>query len=130
MVFNRNGVDNVCIKVYDSDQVFFLTLPRIVNFTGIEKSEIHILKDSFFWAEFYKIGDIMFGGRACFENDKIIKEFTIRLSGNINQMHQNFEESNYYLDDNDNESFNYEEAEELTFQYAFEGDWSNYWNVE
>lgn len=37
-IFNRNNNFNVGIKVYDSEQVFFLTLTRIVNFTGIDNN--------------------------------------------------------------------------------------------
>lgn len=73
----------------------------------------------------------MFGGKVCDQDNKLIKEFIIRLSGSINQMHQNFEESSYFMDDDiENDTFDYKEAEDLTFRYAFESDWSNSWNVD
>ena len=104
--FSRNGKIGCGIKTTD-DEVVFLPKKRLEALTNLEASEFHILESSYINPLFYKDGETMVFGQKCYGNNTVIKALNLRFSGNINQMHQNFEanEPNYYYSDNNTSNF-------------------------
>ncbi|AWH74383.1 hypothetical protein DCS32_09495 [Dokdonia sp. Dokd-P16] len=96
--FTRNGKVNCGIKNINDD-VVFVTEKRLSALTNLDSSEFHILEGSFINPSFYEDGEIMANGSKCYGTNKIVKELNLRFLGNINQMHENFENSEpkYYI---------------------------------
>jgi hypothetical protein len=135
--FDKFGHENVCIKT-DKDNTMFFKVDRFSKATNIERTEHHILIDSYIYREFYKKGEILTSQRLVTEDNKILKWINIRFSDNINNMHLNFENSIGYCDgkdfsDNSNQgpgAYGYSSWEDMTLIEVFEGDASNYWNID
>lgn len=104
--FSRNGMVTCGIKTLD-DKVVFVTKRRLEGLTNLDETEFHILENSFINPVFYKNGEIMAGGKKCYADNSIIKELNLRFSGNVVQMHQNFEENepNFYYSSSDNTNY-------------------------
>ena len=90
--FSRNGRINCGIKTLD-EEVTFVTKRRLERLTNLDETEFHILENSYINPVYYKSGEIMANGEKCYSNNKLIKELNLRFSGNVEQMHQNFEEN-------------------------------------
>ena len=101
--FSRNGKINCGVKTLD-EEVVFVTKKRLEGLTDLNESEFHILEDSYINPLFYKKGEIMAGGKKCYSDNSITKELNLRFSGNVMQMHQNFEENepNFYYSNSNN----------------------------
>ncbi|MBL85962.1 MAG: hypothetical protein CMO82_04805 [Winogradskyella sp.] len=104
--FTRNGRVNCGIKTLD-DEVVFVTKKRLEGLTSLDESEFHILENSYINPIYYKNGEIMAGGKKCYSDNSIIKELNLRFSGNVEQMHQNFEENepNFYYSHSNNSNY-------------------------
>lgn len=94
--FKRINVESVGIKTSNGN-VYFVTVKRLSALTKLEASEFHILEKSFVKPEFYHNGEKMANGEICYGENKIIKALNLRLRGNVEEMHEYFENgSNYF----------------------------------
>lgn len=132
--FNR---ENVGIKT-DDDSVTFLSLKRFEIQSKLDKSEQHILIGSYIFPEFYKKGEMLPNGTVVNLDNKILRWINLRYSDKLQVMHENFENSigfydgeDYYDNYDDGPgAYGYSSWEEMTLYEAFEGDPSNYWNID
>jgi hypothetical protein len=132
--FNRA---NVGIKTED-DSVTFLSLKRFEIQSKLDKSEQHILIGSYILPEYYKKGEILPNGTEINLDNKVLRWINLRYSNKLETMHENFENSigfydgkDYYDNYDDGPgAYGYSNWEEMSLYEAFEGDPSNYWNID
>ncbi|MBS1939621.1 MAG: hypothetical protein JST38_01925 [Bacteroidetes bacterium] len=135
--FHKFGKDNVGIKAQD-DKVTFLSLKRFEIQSKLDKSEQHILVGSYILPEYYKTGETLPNGTIVTQDNKILRWINLRYSDNVEGMHENFENAIGYYDgedyydgyDDGPGAYGYSSWDEMALYEAFEGDPSNYWNVD
>lgn len=135
--FHKFGKENVGIKTED-EKVTFISLKRFEIQSNLDKSEQHILVGSYILPEFYKTGESLPNGTPITQDNKLLKWINLRYSDKIEGMHENFENSiGYYngeeysdMSDDGPGAYGYSSWEEMALHEAFEGDSSNYWNVD
>ncbi len=134
--FHKFNRENAGIETEDG-KVTFLPLKRFEIHSKLEKSEQHILVGSFIMPEYYKKGETFSDGTIV-KNDNVLKWINLRYSDNIEGMHENFENNVGYYDgedyydgsDDGPGAYGYSSWDEMTLYEAFEGDPSNYWNID
>jgi len=134
--FNKFNRENVGIEDIDKN-VIFMTLKRFEFQSQISKDEQHILIGSYILPEYYKKGDTFSDGTIV-KKDKALKWINLRYSGNVEQMHEEFEnrigyfEAESYYDKSEDEpgAYGYKSWNDMALHEAFEGDASNYWNID
>jgi hypothetical protein len=106
--FHRNGKDNVGFDTGE-EKATFISSNRLQKLTLLEPSEFHILEGSFINPEFYQEGEELHGGGTCFRSGALLKSLNLRYYGKIEEMHERFESStNYHDEDNNNYDDNYD----------------------
>jgi hypothetical protein len=127
--FNR---ENVGIKMSD-ESVIFLPLKRFTIQSNLEKGEQHILVDSYVNPQYYSIGDKLPDGSSI-QKHNVLRWLNIRYAGNIESMHEEFENSISYYDDgvsgDSASSWGYDSWEDMSLHTAYESDASNFWNTD
>lgn len=134
--FNKFNRENAGIETEDG-KVIFLTLKRLEIQSRLDKSEQHILIGSFIMPEYHKKGE-KFSNGSIVQNDNVLKWINLRYSDNIEGMHESFENNVGYYDgedyyegsDDSPGAYGYSSWGEMTLYEAFEGDASNYWNID
>lgn len=144
--FHRNGKDIVGFDV-NEEKAIFINANSLAGFTKLDPSEFHILVGSYVIPVYYQKGENIYEGmdrppEPCRKSNMILKYLDLRMYGNAEQMHEDFEANapNYYTADQDNyENFGYQRSyekyggshgyDDMTIDVAFEGDPANIWNV-
>lgn len=134
--FHKFNRDNVGVQLEDKSAIF-LSEKRFERQSNISKNEQHILIGSYLMPEYYQKGD-KFSDGSFVQNENVLKWINIRYSDNVEGMHEQFEnnvvfyDGDEYHDNSDNGAgqYGYSSWDDMILSEAFEGDSSNYWNVD
>ena len=122
--FSRNNNNIICFEI-GAEKPVFVASNVVTRLTTIDLSEIHILEGSFIAPEFYKVGENIYEGmnnkpELCRKGGVILKNLNLRLLGEIDKMHERFENSTPQI----GKSFN------RTDYIYYDNNDSDYWLVE
>lgn len=134
--FNKYNRENVGIETEDG-KVTFMPLKRLEIQSNLEKNEQHILIGSLVMLVYYKKGETFSDG-TIIKNDNVLKWINIRYPDNVEEIHVDFEKNIGYYDgedyhnshDDGPKAYGYRSWDEMALYEAYEGDASNYWNVD
>jgi len=84
------GEQVVGLKAEGLENDVYLSQQKLKSRTGVNIAEVEILTNSLVSVEFYQINEIMKNGTVCDIANMIVKEFSIKISGTIEQMRENY----------------------------------------
>ena len=130
--YNKYGKDTICFKT-ENNEAIFIFADRVTKLASLDLSEIHILEGSYISPEYFREGENIYEGmnrepEYCRKSNVLLKNLNLRLSGSVEEMHENFEDSEpQYTTSRQKQDYDWSD---IAGTYDSEVMTAAYWNID